>query len=310
MSKPIHYVATFVAGEGGALDDRVLSAALIDAGVADAGRDWLAPGLAADVFLSSERRDLDDLRQRLHATAAQAFLDVIVQPAEGRRKKLLVADMDSTMIGQECVDELADLVGLRAHVAAITERAMRGEVAFEDALKERVGLLAGVRLDEIERLLSRITLTPGARMLVQTMRAQGAHTALVSGGFTQFTGPVAARLGFHEMRANRLEIADGRLTGAVRAPVLGRAAKRAALEELREAYGLSREETLAVGDGANDLDMLGEAGLGVAYRAKPKVAAAAHARVDFADLTALLYAQGYRREEFVEQALSPHAGRG
>lgn len=299
MSKPIHYVATFVAGQGGALDDRVLSAALIDAGVADAGRDWLEPGLAADVFLSSRSGDLDDLRQQLHPTAARAFLDVIVQPAEGRRKKLLVADMDSTMIGQECVDELADLVGLRAHVAAITERAMRGEVAFEDALKERVGLLAGVRLDAIEKLLSRITLTPGARMLVQTMRAQGAHTALVSGGFTQFTEPVAALIGFHETRANQLEIAEGKLTGAVRAPVLGRAAKRAALEALRAAHGLSPQETLAVGDGANDLDMLREAGLGVAYRAKPKVAAAAHARVDFADLTALLYAQGYKREEFV-----------
>jgi phosphoserine phosphatase len=177
---------------------------------------------------------------------------------------------------------------------------MRGEVDFESALKERVALLEGVTLAQIETLLTRITLTPGGRQLVRTMRANGAHTALVSGGFTQFTEPVAARLGFQETRANLLEIADGALTGAVVAPVLGREAKRAALVELREQQGLPRDATLAIGDGANDLDMLREAGLGVAFHAKPKVAQAAAARIEHADLTALLYAQGYRREEFVE----------
>jgi phosphoserine phosphatase len=208
--------------------------------------------------------------------------------------------MDSTMIGQECVDELAGLVGLREHVAAITERAMRGEVDFESALKERVALLAGVTLAEIETLLTRITPTQGGRRLVRTMRAHGAHTALVSGGFTQFTEPVAARIGFHETRANLLQFADGALTGAVVAPVLGREAKRAALVELREARALPRDATLAIGDGANDLDMLREAGLGVAFHAKPAVAQAADARIAHGDLTAALYAQGFRREEFVE----------
>jgi len=167
-------------------------------------------------------------------------------------------------------------------------------------LKERVALLAGVTLAQIETLLMRITLTPGGRQLVRTMRAHGAHTALVSGGFTQFTEPLAARLGFHETRANLLEIADGALTGAVVTPVLGREAKRAALVELREAHALPRDATLAIGDGANDLDMLREAGLGLAFHAKPKVARAADARIDHGDLTTALYAQGFRREEFVE----------
>ncbi|MFO1101993.1 MAG: phosphoserine phosphatase SerB [Methylocystis sp.] len=300
MSKPIDYVATFVAGRGAGLNERAVSGALYDAGLIDAGRDWLAEGLAVDAFLSVAGHDLADLRSRLLAAVADDPIDVIVQPTIGRRKKLLVADMDSTMIGQECVDELAGLVGLREHVAAITERAMRGEVDFENALKERVALLAGVTLAQVETLLTRITLTQGGRQLVRTMRAHGAHTALVSGGFTQFTEPVAARIGFHETRANLLEISDGALTGAVVAPVLGREAKRAALIELRDARALPHDATLAIGDGANDLDMLREAGLGVAFHAKPKVAAAADARIDHADLTAALYAQGFRREEFVD----------
>lgn len=303
MSKPLEFVATFVAGRGAALTERAVSGALYDAGLVDAGRDWLAPDLAVDAFLSGQGHDLGhdlaDLRARLQAAIAEDPIDVIVQPTSGRRKKLLVADMDSTMIGQECVDELADLVGLREHVAAITERAMRGEIAFEGALKERVALLAGVTLAQIETLLTRITATPGAPQLVRTMRAHGAYTALVSGGFMQFTEPVAARLGFQETRANVLEIVDGALTGAVVAPILGREAKRAALLELRKARGLPPEATLAIGDGANDLDMLGEAGLGVAFHAKPKVAEAADARVNHGDLTALLYAQGFRREQFV-----------
>ncbi|MGD9657619.1 MAG: phosphoserine phosphatase SerB [Methylocystis sp.] len=300
MSKPFDYVATFVAGRGAGLTERAVSGALDDAGLVDAGRDWLAEGLAVDAFFSGVGHDLADLRSRLKAALADDPIDVIVQPTAGRHKKLLVADMDSTMIGQECVDELAGLVGLRDHVAAITERAMRGEVDFECALKERVALLSGVTLAEIEMLLTRITLTQGGRQLVRTMRAHGAYTALVSGGFTQFTEPVAARIGFDESRANLLEIFEGALTGAVVAPVLGREAKRAALVELRAALALPRDATMAIGDGANDLDMLHEAGLGVAFHAKPKVAAAADARIDHGDLTAALYAQGFRREEFVE----------
>ena len=228
-------------------------------------------------------------------------VDVVAQPIKTRRKALLVADMDSTMIVQECLDELAEVAGLRDHIAAITERAMLGEIEFESALRERVALLAGLRLEDIDRIVAeRITLTAGARALVATMRAHGAYTAMVSGGFTAFTDPISARLGFDEARSNRLEIRQGALTGAILPPVLGREAKRDALLELRSARKLDAATTLAIGDGANDLDMLSQAGLGVAFHAKPKVASAAHARIDHADLTALLYAQGYRRAEFRE----------
>lgn len=297
MSKPIDHVATFVAGRGAALDDAVAGRALRAAGLVSSGLNWLAADIAADAFFEAENASA--IGARLHEALAGTRIDVVVQPLAGRRKMLLVADMDSTMIEQECIDELADFVGIRDRISVITERAMAGELDFEAALQERVALLAGVTLEQIEMLVARITLTPGARALVQTMRAHGAHTALVSGGFTQFTQPVAERIGFHEMRANRLEIVARALTGVVLEPVQGREAKRAALAELRVARGLPREATLAIGDGANDVDMLREAGLGVAYHAKPKVAAAAHARIDHADLTALLYAQGYRRDEFV-----------
>jgi phosphoserine phosphatase len=291
-------VATFVAGQGASLAEAAASRALRDAGVATSSLDWLAPEVAADAFFEND--DLGATRARLQAALADEPIDAVLQPVEGRRKLLLVADMDSTMIEQECLDELAGLIGIRDRISAITERAMAGELNFETALRERVALLAGVTLDQIETLVTRITLTPGARALVRTMRAHGAHTALVTGGFTQFTEPVAARIGFHETFANHLEIVDGALTGAVLDPVQDREGKRAALAFLRERLGLSREATLAIGDGANDLDMLREAGLGVAYHAKPKVAQAAHARVAHADLRALLYAQGYRREEFTE----------
>ena len=205
------------------------------------------------------------------------------------------------MIGQECIDELADFAGLKAHVAAITERAMRGEIEFEPALRERVALLKGLPVGVVDEVLAkRITLTPGGRELVATMRAHGAYTCLVSGGFTLFTSAVAAMIGFQENRANELLVADGKLTGEVAEPILGRAAKLATLIELREAFDLDDIDTLAVGDGANDLGMIEAAGLGVAYHAKPAVAAAAAARIDHGDLTALLYAQGYRRDEFVE----------
>jgi phosphoserine phosphatase len=228
-----------------------------------------------------------------------APVDVFVQPVAGRRKKLLLADMDSTMIGQECIDELADFVGLKAQVAEITERAMRGEIAFEPALRERVALLAGLDAKVVDEAIEhRITLTPGGRELVGTMRAHGAYAALVSGGFTVFTSRIAEKIGFDENRANELMIMGGRFVGAVREPILGKAAKLAALQELAAARDLAPEETLAIGDGANDLAMLEAAGLGVAFRAKPAVAAAAQARIDHADLTALLYAQGYSRAEF------------
>jgi phosphoserine phosphatase len=234
----------------------------------------------------------------LRGALAGEPVDIVVQPAKRRRKRLFLADMDSTMIEQECIDELADYVGLKREVAAITERAMRGEIAFEPALRERVALLEGLPASVVDEIVAeRITPTPGARMLVATMRAHGAYTCLVSGGFTLFTGPVARRIGFDEHRANRLAVAGEKLGGHVEEPILGREAKRATLVELRRRLGLEREDAMAVGDGANDLAMLEEAGLGVAFRAKPAVAAAAHARIDHGDLSALLYIQGYTAAE-------------
>ena len=231
-----------------------------------------------------------------------AAVDIFVQPLEGRRKKLLLADMDSTMIGQECIDELADFVGLKHKVAAITERAMRGEIAFEPALRERVGLLAGLDASVVDEAIAhRITLTPGGRALVRTMRAHGAYTALVSGGFTVFSSKIAEKIGFDENRANELMIMGGKFVGSVREPILGKAATLATLEELAAKHDIALADTLAIGDGANDLAMLESAGLGVAYRAKPAVASAAQARVDHGDLTALLFAQGYRAEDFVTE---------
>jgi phosphoserine phosphatase len=263
---------------------------------------WLAPLEALDLWLTlPSAQAARELEQNLRAALNGLPIDVVAQPAQGRRKKLLLADMDSTMIGQECIDELADFVGKKAHVSEITERAMRGEIAFEPALRERVALLAGLEEEIVARVISeRITLTPGGRALIQTMRANGAHTALVSGGFTLFTTEIAATIGFHENRANVLIVEDGKFAGLVQEPILGREAKLAALIELRERHGLQHHETMAVGDGANDLAMLGEAGLGVAYRAKPAVAEAAHARIDHGDLSALLFMQGYAREDFVE----------
>ncbi|WP_407519899.1 phosphoserine phosphatase SerB [Methylobacterium oryzisoli] len=257
--------------------------------------------VAAEVLVPGAPDSAPSLAERLRHALGDEPIDVAVRPADAhRRKRLVLADMDSTMIGQECIDELADRVGLKDHVAAITERAMRGEIAFEPALRERVALLEGLPVGAIDAVIAeRITLTPGGRTLVQTMRAHGAYACLVSGGFTLFTGPVAARIGFDEHRANRLVVADGRLAGRVEEPIVGREAKRATLIELRDRLGLSPAETLAVGDGANDLAMLEEAGLGVAFRAKPAVAAAAHARVEHGDLTALLYLQGFAAAEFV-----------
>jgi phosphoserine phosphatase len=261
----------------------------------------LARGIAADLIVPGARE-----AKAIEAALRQALdgqpIDVVVQPLETRRKRLFLADMDSTMIGQECIDELADYVGLKAEVSEITERAMRGEIAFEPALRERVALLKDLPVDVVDEIIEkRITLTPGGRALVHTMRAQGAYTCLVSGGFTLFTGPIGNRIGFHEDRSNRLILNGEKLAGTVEEPILGREAKLATLIELRTRLGLAPQETMAVGDGANDLAMLGEAGLGVAFRAKPAVAAAAHARIDHADLSGLLYVQGYKAREIVQE---------
>ncbi|MBX9698411.1 MAG: phosphoserine phosphatase SerB, partial [Acetobacteraceae bacterium] len=228
-----------------------------------------------------------------------AAVDLIAQPAEGRRKRLLLADMDSTIVTTETLDELAAFAGLKERIAAITARAMNGELDFRAALRERVGMLAGLPVAALEATWAETRLMPGALALVRTMRAQGAHCALVSGGFTFFTGRVADRVGFHEHHSNTLEIAAGRLTGKVAEPILDKDAKLAALKRLAAERGLALAATLTVGDGANDLPMLQAAGLGVAFRAKPVVAAAARARVEHTDLTALLYAQGYRAGEIV-----------
>jgi phosphoserine phosphatase len=261
---------------------------------------WLFHEVAVDIPFESTD-GIGTIADRLRAARGDLPIDIVVQPQIDRRKKLFLADMDSTMIGQECIDELADFAGLKAHVAAITERAMRGEIEFESALRERVALLKGLPVGVVDEVLAkRITLTPGGREVVATMRAHGAYTCLISGGFTLFTSAVAEKIGFQENRGNELLVEDGKLSGKVAEPILGRAAKLAALNVLREAFDLDDLDTLVVGDGANDLGMIQRAGLGVAYHAKPAVAAAAHARIDFGDLTALLYAQGYRREEFVE----------
>jgi phosphoserine phosphatase len=266
--------------------------------------DWLAPGIAADIpFTPDAGLDERALSDRLRAVLHRAPVDVVVQPAAARRKRLLLADMDSTMIGQECIDELADRVGLRVDVAAITERAMRGELEFAPALRDRVALLRDLPAAAVDEIIDlRISLTPGARTLVATMRRNGAFTCLVTGGFTLFTARIAAMIGFDENRANTLDIdAGGRLTGRVLEPIFGGDGKLATLIELQDRLALAPAATLVVGDGANDIPMIQAAGLGVAFHAKPSVAAAAAARIDHGDLTALLYAQGYRREEFAEQ---------
>ena len=256
---------------------------------------WLDEGQAADISFAS-----DPANARAVLEGEFPGLDIIVQAEAGREKKLLVADMDSTMITVECIDELADYAGIKAQIAEVTERAMRGELDFAEALDARVALLKGLEESAIDRCLAeRVRNMPGAALLVKTMRARGAMTVLVSGGFTRFAEPVGARLGFERVIANVLEIADGALTGTVTKPIVDSTTKETALLTAMAERGLAPEEALAVGDGANDLAMIRKAGLGVAYHAKPVVAAAAGARIDHGDLTALLYAQGIPRSEWV-----------
>ncbi|MGN7803431.1 phosphoserine phosphatase SerB [Ensifer sp. 22521] len=291
-------VATLIANPSNPVLTPALAEAAADA-VKASGLYWLADGVACDIALA-DGTDPDAAETLLRGAIGGAPIDVAVQDAESRRKRLLIADMDSTMIGQECIDELAAEVGLKDKVAAITARAMNGEIAFEPALIERVALLKGLPLSVVgEVIAKRITLTPGGRTLIATMKSKGHYTALVSGGFTVFTGPIAEMLGFDENRANTLIAEEGLLTGEVANPILGKQAKVDALIDIADRLAISTDEALAVGDGANDLGMIQLAGTGVALHAKPVVAEQAKVRIDHGDLTALLYLQGYRKTDFV-----------
>jgi phosphoserine phosphatase len=298
MRRAMELVLTLASPDAGTLPaaEKAARLALARAGFSVKAQEPLGPG-ALDLYLEGAT---GDARKVALDALANHGADACVQPLAHRRKRLLVADMDSTIINVECLDELADFAGLKAEISAITERAMRGELAFEGALRERVGMLKGLSTQALQQAYDeRVRLNPGARTLVRTMAANGARCVLVSGGFTFFTRRVAQAAGFHADRANTLIEADGALTGQVGEPILGREAKLAALREEAAGLGLTPEDTLAIGDGANDLAMIEAAGLGVAYRAKPIVAAQADAKVDHADLTALLYFQGYRADQFV-----------
>ncbi len=297
MIPDAHWVATLVSAPGALTADGLARAA---AALPGAGPPhWLGAAVAADIFFAPPGGD-DNARwcEAARAALGVAPIDVVVQPAVGRRKRLLVADMDSTLIDGECIDEMAAAMGRRADVAAITARSTGGDIDFTSSLVARVALLRGLEVAAVAAIAARATPTPGARVLAATMRSHGATTVIASGAFTLVTGPVAARLGFDRHYANTLDIVDGRLTGTMRPPHFVPGSKRDTLIALCAELGLAPAETLAVGDGANDIPMLREAGLGVAFRAKPMVVAAIPARVDHADLTALLYIQGFSREEF------------
>ncbi|GAA6188529.1 phosphoserine phosphatase SerB [Litorivita sp. NS0012-18] len=288
------YIATLVTNPAAPALDRTMVETLRNAwGGGDAI--WLAVGEAAEFAMQAVPANQWDVWADLQAVG----VDLIVQPAKGRAKKMLLADMDSTMIEQECIDELADVAGVGDHVKAITAKAMNGELDFEGALTERVALLKDLPESVINEVIeTRITFMPGGKALLATMKASGAYCALVSGGFTAFTGHVAQTLGFDENRANRLIVEGGTLTGTVGLPILGREAKVQALKEISARLGIGHDDVMAVGDGANDLGMLGIAGSGVALHAKPSVAAECDIRINHGDLTALLYIQGYAKSEF------------
>ncbi|EJL48934.1 phosphoserine phosphatase SerB [Rhizobium sp. CF122] len=291
-------VATLVANPSNPVLTPLVAEQAADA-VNASGLYWLADGIACDIVLR-DGTDVEAARASILAVIDSAAIDLVVQDAETRRKRLLIADMDSTMIGQECIDELAAEVGLKEKVAAITARAMNGEIAFEPALRERVALLKGLPIGVVDEVIARrITLTPGGPELIATMKSKGHYTALVSGGFTVFTGPIAKTLGFDENRANVLLEENGLLSGLVSEPILGKQAKVDALNDISEKLGISPDDAIAVGDGANDLGMLQLAGSGVALHAKPTVAAQAKIQINHGDLTALLYIQGYRKTDFV-----------
>ncbi|HXP31339.1 MAG TPA: phosphoserine phosphatase SerB [Stellaceae bacterium] len=301
-------VLTLIAAEPA--QDKLASAAtvagraLVRLGAQVQEADWLAPAGACDIAFDGLDPDQADAAAR--SALAGAFgplaLDLVAQEAAGRRKRLLVADMESTIIANEMLDEIGDLVGLGERISEITRRAMNDEIDFAAALTERVALLKDQPASLLEEARRRIRVTPGAAALVATMRANGAYAALVSGGFRSYTEPVGAALGFDVAIANEIEIADGKLTGTVRQPILTRDTKLATLKRLAAERGLPLSQTLAVGDGANDLPMIEAAGLGIAYHGKPAVTARARLRIDHADLTALLYAQGYRQAEIVPGA--------
>ncbi len=290
------YIATLLTNPAAPALDRAMVENLRNAwGGGDAI--WLAVGEAAEFAMA----DIPANRWDVWADLQAAGVDLIVQPAEGRVKKMLLADMDSTMIQQECIDELADVAGVGDHVKAITAKAMNGELDFEGALTERVALLKDLPESVIDEVIeTRITFMPGGKALLATMKANGAYCALVSGGFTAFTGHVAQTLGFDENRANTLNVEGGTLTGTVGLPILGREAKVQALKEISARLGIGHDDVMAVGDGANDLGMLGIAGSGVALHAKPSVAAECDIRINHGDLTALLYIQGYAKTEFAD----------
>lgn len=287
----MNHTLVLTAALGNLHDDAVIAAAKILGGTPH----WLSPGTACE-FAGADPGSLAAVRTALDVHK----VDANVVPNAHRKKRLLIADMDSTIIGCECIDEIADYAGVKPQIAGITERAMRGEIPFEKALRERVALLKGLPEATLARVYAeRVRLNDGARILVQTMNANGAKTALISGGFTFFTARVAEAAGFHTNKANELGVENGKLAGTVREPILGREAKLQSLVALAHDGGIDMKETLAIGDGANDLGMITASGLGIAYRAKPIVAEAADARLDHSDLSAALYLQGYRETELV-----------
>ena len=273
--------------------------ALEEAGADCADPDWLSPDLACDIAYAGFGADVAEAAVRQYLQDLP--VDIVAQPRAQRRKRLLISDMDSTMIEQECIVEIADYAGLREEVSEITEAAMRGDLDFSESLIRRARMLQGLEVEVLYQAMNqRVTEMPGAKALVRTMTKHGAFAALVSGGFTYFTNLVCKEIGFHEHQANTLEVVDGRLSGKVMPPILDKYAKLAALEKYSDELGLKVAETMAVGDGANDIPMLLGAGIGIAFHAKPLVAASAAAHIDHGDLTSLLYIQGYRDEDFAD----------